>query len=115
MKIEIWIGVAMVIWSHWLLYRHSETRYRFAAAWMMTGAFALASGFATQCFVRCETLQNQISLQAAEPGERMSGQPESIPQWTIPVDGGVLSFSGGEFPGEFQWPAKLKSNTSTNF
>jgi len=98
MKIEIWIGVAMVIWSHWLLYRHSEARYRFAAAWMMTGAFALASGFATQCFVRCETLQDQISLQAAEPGKRMSNKISIEPhKWSVPTDTGVLSFHGSMF------------------
>lgn len=115
MTAELWIGLALIVASHWMLHRHAEKRYRIAAAWMMTGAFALASGFATQCFVRCETLQSQMTLRAAEPGKRMSEQAELIPQWTIPVDGGVLSFSGGQFPGEFQWPAKLKNNTSTSF
>lgn len=107
MTAELWIGLVLIIASHWMLHRHAEKRYRIAAAWMMTGAFALASGFATQCFVRCETLQSQMTLRAAEPGKRMSDTIEvNLPNWSMETSTGTLSFTSGDIKDIPQWPAK---------
>lgn len=109
MTAELWIGLVLIVASHWMLHRHAEKRYRIAAAWMMTGAFALASGFATQCFVRCETLQNQMTLRAAEPGKRMS-EEINPPQWSMETSTGVLSFTGAKLKDIQQWPAKPRNS-----
>lgn len=108
------VSFLCVVAGHYVLWRWSDRLHRFTGAMLLTGAWLFGAGVGVDQLGNVQELLHSRA-QAAEPGERMSEQPESIPQWTIPVDGGVLSFSGGDFPGEFQGPAKPNDSTSTNF
>lgn len=110
MRLELWIGLAIVVAAHIMLHLRSEWRYRIGAAWMMTGAYVLAGGFATECLVKYEQMQTRLgSLHAAEPAEQMAKKLQhDKPVWTFTTAEGhridVLKPMSNE--GLLAWPVK---------
>ena len=109
MSLQMIFAVVLMISGHVTLHFRSEYRYRVGAAWMMLGAFCLASGFASELKSLNGILESKMTrIKSAEPADRMAKQ-KAEPTWTFrTIEGHELDvFKPISNEGRIAWPAKL--------
>lgn len=110
MTCQMWIAIAMCVAGHLLLHFKETRLYRFAGAWIITGAFGLASGIAIPCWIECNVWRLEFSkAQAAEPAEKMADSYDDTPIWTFRTPDGIeLDLNRPMLnEGKMTWPAKM--------
>lgn len=109
MSLQMIFAVALMIAGHVTLHFRSEYRYRVGAAWMMLGAFFLASGFASEINRLNSLLESKITrIKSAEQAEKMATK-KAEPTWTFrTIEGHELDvYKPISNEGRIAWPAKL--------